>query len=123
MTTEPKTRLNRILLTAIVVMTLAIFILAAAIIWKLFLAGDQGQDATPLVADTDVATGIGARADTNNQVRSLVSGSASLRYILPAGCTDQITTGENSIQVLFRGTTCSQRQIEAIAGNVTLAVE
>ena len=109
-----RTLLNRLLLSAIGVMTLAIFALGGAIVWKLFLA-PPAQDTSPLVA------GLGEpHQDSNPQSRSLVSGSAAITYTLPPGCTDQIETGPDSLSILFVGESCANRVVQSIEGNVTL---
>lgn len=101
MTDAPRTLFNRILLSAITFMTLAIFVLAALVIWKLFLA-EEGE--APLAAD----------------VRSFTSGSASVTYSVPEGCVDTSAIAPDSITITFTGETCSDREVLSLSGDVKL---
>ena len=103
MTSAPRTLINRLLLIAIAVMTLAIFALAGAIIWKLFIA-------EPMSALSEDPT----RIDI---------GSAALSYRVPEGCEDQVSIFEGQIQLRFSGATCEGREIIEVSGNVTLLAE
>ena len=109
MTAAPRTLLNRLLLAAIAVMTLAIFALGGGIIWKLFLSEEDGSTAPLVVNESEAA-----------QTRTLVSGSASVSYILPPDCSDQVTTSDNAIALVFEGPGCEAREIQSISGNVTI---
>ena len=111
MTDAPRTLLNRLLLTAIAFMTVAIFALAGAIIWQLFLREDDDTPPPLTVGETPAA-----------QTRTLVSGSASVSYTLPPDCVDQVTTADNAIALVFEGPGCAAREIQAIAGDVTIEV-
>ena len=101
MTDAPRTLFNRLLLGAITFMSLAIVVLAALIIWKLFLA-EEGE--APLAADA----------------RSFTVGSASVTYTVPEGCIDTSAIGQDSITITFTGETCAQREILSLSGNVKL---
>lgn len=106
MPTHPRTRLNRLLLAAIVVMTLAILALGAAIIWKLFFAEGESD----------------ARTQAQDQRRTLTAGTARLSYTLPEGCQDAVTTGKDRLTVRFIGESCEGLQTQA-SGLVSLSFE
>lgn len=106
MTSAPRTQLNRLLLSVIGLMTLAIFGLAAAIIWKLFLAGGE-EASTPGLSN----------------LRTLQAGESMIEYRVPDGCVDSANTSGDSIVVTFAGETCGDRKVETITGNVSIEVE
>ena len=104
MTNPPRMLLNRILLSAIILMTLAIFALGAAIIWKLFLAGEP-------------------ESALSEQRQRFDTPTATIEYILPEGCKDQVTIKDEGIEIRFVGETCASRRILEANGNLILMAE
>ncbi|MGB0784580.1 MAG: hypothetical protein ACPGRH_00320 [Alphaproteobacteria bacterium] len=102
--TEPRTNLNRILIAAITLMTIAIFGLGAAIVWRLFLSGDSGK---VVLSDTQ-------RIDI---------GTAAIEYRVSEGCKDEIIVEEGAIELRLFGTGCAGLQIIELTGNVSLIRE
>ena len=102
--TEPRTRLNRLLLGLISLMTLAIFGLGAAIVWRLFF-----DDATPPPSALDV--------------QNLSIGVTSVAYRLGEGCQEDLRVIDDLVELQLLGAACAGIDILEMKGQIKLIGE
>ncbi len=102
--TEPRTRLNRLLLGLISFMTLTIFGLGTAIVWRLFFD-----------AETPRSPVLGAQ--------NLTIGATSVSYRLGEGCQEDLRVINDLVELQLGGTACAGIDILELKGQINLIGE
>ncbi len=111
MTNAPRTLLNRILLGAIAIMTLAIFALGTAMIY-LFITGGSDEEATAAVPNANVE--LGAILEASNELGKAL-------YRIPTTCRSVVLAQEGEITVFLPQPSCEGAQVISTEGDIAIA--